>query len=97
MGRLLIRQVLLLTLRLDIGWHFNGLDAVPVTNAKRAHFRAFANERVFAHHDVLHDENFRSPFSDFGLNFDGLAVRGWLHETGVDFEQWRADDAGSFH
>ena len=87
----------LAALRLDVGRHFNGLDAISIANAKRAYLGAFTDQRVVAHHDVLHDENFRSPFRDFGADVKGLALGRRLHEARVDFQQRRTDDSCGFH
>jgi len=65
-------------------------------DTKRADFGAFTNQVITAHDDVLLLEHFATPCFNAGMNLQGFTIGGGARKLGIDLQQWRANDAGSF-
>ncbi len=79
--------------------NLNRLDAAGIfrmLDAQRAHFCAFANQRVATLDHMPLRDGFAAPGFDAGVNLKPLAIRGADFELRVNLKQWRADDAFCF-
>ena len=74
--------------RFDICGNWNGFDAIwiiRVFDAEGAHFSAFAQRGIAAHHHVFVDEGCLSPLLHTGVNLESFAIGGRANKFGVDF------------
>lgn len=84
-------------LGLDVFGHWNGFDTVRIplrVYYKGTGFMAFAQYGVATHDDMFLHKCFRRPRLNAGMDLQRLAIGGWAHEFGMNFQQRRADDAG---
>ena len=59
---------------------------------KGSGFCPLAQNIVAPHDHMFVDENFLSPLVLGSLYFQRLAIGGWAKKSGVDLQQWMAND-----